>query len=114
MILSHLCKERSVEFQHELWDVFIVMTILYVLIIEGILVHLTMYKVSFMPSSHDYGKLMCLHGSHIDLKQPTELKEGKYFWGANPSNAVTTFVQCTRMERVFEKHLNPAMLVFIR
>ena len=31
----------------------------------------------------------------------------------NPFNAVATFVQNTRMQRVFENHLNPVMLIFI-
>ena len=31
----------------------------------------------------------------------------------NPSNAKATFIQSTRMQRFFENHLNPVMLVFI-
>ena len=31
----------------------------------------------------------------------------------NPSNAKATFIQSTRMQKIFEIHLNPVMLVFI-
>ena len=32
----------------------------------------------------------------------------------NPSNAEDTFIQSMMMQRFFENHLNPVMLVFIR
>ena len=32
----------------------------------------------------------------------------------NPSNAKVTFVQSTKMQRFFENHLNPVLLVFFR
>ena len=34
--------------------------------------------------------------------------------GFNPSNAEATFVQKHKDAKIFEKHLNPVMLVFIR
>ena len=50
-----------------------------------------------------------LNTSHPCVLEERNLSIGRF----NPSSAEATFVQSTRTQKIFKKHFNPVMFVFI-
>ena len=55
----------------------------------------------------------CTSRSNIKLQDDITIMRMETMILIYPSNAEATIVQCTRTQKMFEKHLNPVMKVFI-